>query len=36
MGSVKDRDNLKRRRDLSQAEVVEEMVREYLPQWDKK
>jgi hypothetical protein len=36
MGSLKDRDTLKRRRDISQAEVVEEMVREYLPQWDKK
>jgi hypothetical protein len=36
MGSLKDRDALKRRRDVSQAEVVEEMVREYLPQWGKK
>lgn len=33
MSSQQDRDPLKRRRDALQAEVVEAMVKEYLPQW---
>lgn len=32
MGSLDDRDPLKRRRDISQADVVEAMLRDYLPQ----
>ena len=33
MSVQRDRDPLKRRRDALQAEVVESMVKEYLPQW---
>ena len=33
MSGQPDRDPLKRRRDALQAEVVENMVQEYLPQW---
>ncbi|MES2296484.1 MAG: GSU2403 family nucleotidyltransferase fold protein [Pseudomonadota bacterium] len=33
MGALHDRDPLKRRRDALQAQQVEAVVREYLPQW---
>jgi hypothetical protein len=34
MSTLSQRDPLKRRRDALQAKAVEEVVREYLPQWD--
>jgi Nucleotidyltransferase len=33
MASQPDRSPLKRRRDLLQAEIVEQLIEEYLPQW---
>ena len=35
MSNLEDRDPLKKRRDALQAQVVEHVVREYLPQWDR-
>lgn len=35
MSELKNRDSLKKRRDLLQAQSVEHVVRTYLPQWDR-
>jgi hypothetical protein len=35
MSELPERDPLKRRRDILQAEAVTQVVREYLPQWDR-
>lgn len=35
MSNLEDRDPLKKRRDALQAQAVEHVVREYLPQWDR-